>query len=158
MASYLKFHVKENDSFFSLSEMSEPETAAIAECVEEILPQNRLASEFWLEADVCLQDEEFCENDELPSFGLLRCYTHNPTPKNTSLGECRIPHPLPREILTELSGKTFRVTPRQLGLSPWGAKVEVVFESQPSVISKSEGIKASTLIAAALKHQKSSLS
>lgn len=130
MTSYLKFHVKENDALFSLSEMSEPETAAIAECVEEMIPQDHVPSEVWLDADVCHDD--FCESDELPSFGLLRCYTNNPTPQNTSLGASRIPHPIPPEILSTFAGKTFLVTPRQLGLSPWGAKVEIVFESAPS--------------------------
>lgn len=142
--SSLKFTVKENDKLFPVCEMTEPECAAIEECVNDLIPsfcENR--HDYWLEPDLCLLEED----EEMPSYGLLCCYTHNPNPKNGSLAESRIPHPLPKEVLDQLAGKTFLVNPRQLGLSPWGNKVEVVFEAVAPV----RGVKASVLIAAALK-------
>jgi hypothetical protein len=91
--------------------------------------------------------------------------------------ESRLPHPIPQDILTKLAGKTFVVHPRQLGLNPWGKKVEVIFESveapapapapaptpvpppvpvpdpaPPKPVVKA-GIPVSALIAAALKAQ-----
>jgi hypothetical protein len=127
--SFLKFFVKEDDRDFPVCHMSEPESAAIAECVNDLVPSKyeMLSTSFWFETDVCLLDEE----DEQPSFGLLRCYTYNQTAKNDSLDESRIPYPIPEDVVTSLAGKTFRVNPRQLGLNPWGVKVEITFESTP---------------------------
>lgn len=88
---------------------------------------------------MCLWDE-YDENLGEPAFGILRCFQHNPAPKNGSLLESRLPCEFPEKLLKEFAGKTFRVYPRQLGLSPWGAKVEIVFEEPTSV-----------LVAAALK-------
>jgi hypothetical protein len=104
--------------------MTEPESAAIEECVDDLLPMSK--GTYWFEPDLCLLDED---EDEMPSYGLVSCYTENPRPKDGSLGESRIPHPLPKELLDALQGKTFRVYPRQLGLNPWGEKVEIVFET-----------------------------
>lgn len=174
MPTTLKFFVKENGNDFSVSDMTEPESAAIGECVDDLVP-NTYDSVYWLETDTCLFDEDQ-EGDEEPKYGLLRCFTHNPNPQNGSLLESRLPHPIPQTILTKLSGKTFRIYPRQLGLSPWADKVEVVFEAvepapvppQPVPDPQPEpapapapapsppepvkpGIKASELIAAALQ-------
>jgi hypothetical protein len=142
--SSLKFFVKEDGREFPVCEMSAPEGAAIGECVNDLIPYT--TDSYWFEADTCLFDE-----DEAP-YGILRCYTYNPTPKDGSMDESRIPHPFPTELMEALSGKTFRVHPRQLGLSPWGTKVELVFEA-PSVSAsvRVKGTKASALIAAALK-------
>lgn len=120
--------------------MSEPESSAIAECVEALLPKSKGA--YWFEADVVLFDE-----DE-PPYGLVRCYQKNPNPKNGSLSESQLPHPLPQELLDAVEGKTFRVHPKQYGLNPWGATVEIKF----GTLSK-KGVKASDLIAAALQTQ-----
>jgi hypothetical protein len=152
MSSFLKFTVNEDSQMFPISIMTEPETAAIAECINELLPSPTQAN-YWFEPDLCILDEEFYEDGEEPVFGLLRCYTYNLTPKNGSVDENRIPHPFPSELLTKFSGKTFLVEPRQLGLSPWGKKVEIVFESVdlPLVEKPVNGIRASDLIAAALK-------
>lgn len=73
-------------------------------------------------------DEDYVE----PAYGLLRCFTHNPSPRNHSMYESRIPHPIPQKVLDKVAGKTFRVRPRQLGLNPWGDKVEITFESVSS--------------------------
>lgn len=64
-----------------------------------------------------------------PDFGLLRCFTHNPAPKNGTVLESRLPSEFPQKALDALAGKTFRVYPRQLGLSPWAKTVEIVFEN-----------------------------
>lgn len=127
----LKFFVREDDKDFSVSHMTEPESAAISECVNDLLP-SRWDSDYWFEADTCLFGDEEEESEEEyvePEYGLLRCFTHNPHPRNGSQLESRIPFPIPQEILDNLAGKTFRVQPRQLGLSPWGAKVEISFEA-----------------------------
>lgn len=148
--SSIKFFVKEDGREFSVCEMSEPESAAIEECVDDLIPaQFKWSTELWFEVDLinlCVLDDE----EEESEWGVLRCFTHNLTPKNGSLLESRVPHPFPTEVLQALSGKTFVVYPRQLGVNPWGKKVEIVFES---VLPKEEpvkGIKASALIAAAL--------
>jgi len=142
--SSLKFFVKEDGREFPLCDMSEPESAAIGECVNDLIPYN--TESYWFEADTCLFDE-----DEAP-YGILRCYTNNPSPKDGSMDASRIPHPFPTELMEALSGKTFLVHPRQLGLNPWGTKVELIFEAPPASASLPvKGIKASALIAAALK-------
>lgn len=138
---------------FPVSMMTEPETAAIAECLDDLIPSKQ--TDYWFEPDLCILDEEFYKDGEEPDFGLLRCYTHNPNPKNGSLNETRIPYPIPREVLANLSGKTFRIEPRQLGLSPWAKIVEIVFESVS--LPPTTGVKASDLIRSALHQQKSSL-
>lgn len=120
----LKFTVLENGVQFSVSHMSEPESAAIEECIDDLLPQAK--GPYWFEPDLCLLDED---EDEMPSYGRVWCYTHNPKPNNGSLAESRIPHAVPQELLEALQGKTFRVYPRQLGVNPWGDKVEIVFET-----------------------------
>lgn len=121
--SSLKFHVYEDGRMFSVSEMTEPESAAISECLDALLPKPKSDS-YWFEPDLCLFNEEV----EDPPYGLIQCYAPNPTPKDGSTLESRIPHALPDE-LKALSGKTFQVRPRQFGLSPWGKVVEIVFET-----------------------------
>lgn len=138
--SSLKFFVNENNNRFSISNMSEPECYSISLCVEALLPSPK--GNYWFEVDTCLLEEE----DDSPSYGLVQCYQENPTPKDGSLGESRIPHPVPKELLDAVQGKRFHVDPIQYGLNPWGKSVEIVFESVK------KGILASTLIAAALKH------
>lgn len=154
MTTYLKFTVLEDGKHFSVGHMTEPESAAIEECVNGLVPSEcEWRTDYWLEVDMCPSlDEEFRDDDadEEPNYGLLRCFAHNPNPKNSSQLESRIPHPLPKEVLEELAGKTIRVYPRQLGVNPWGSKVEIVFEPHVTAPIKS-GIKASALIAAALK-------
>ncbi len=129
----LKFFVREDGRDFPLSHMSEPETAAIGECVDDLVPTS-WGTEYWFEADTCILDEE-CDDDTEeyvePAYGLLRCFTHNPRPRNGTLLETRLPYPIPQTILDTLAGKTFIVRPRQLGLNPWGAKVEIRFEPIP---------------------------
>lgn len=148
--SFLKFTVLENGKKFSVSHMTEPECAAIEECVNALVPDNHWRSDsIWLEPDLCLFGED--EEEEEPDYGLLRCFTHNPHPKNGSLLESRIPHEVPKDLLEKLAGKTFRVYPRQLGLSPWADKVEIVFEKHSPTDAHVKGIAASVLIAAALK-------
>lgn len=141
--SYLKFFVKEDGREFPICDMSEPESAAIGECVNDLIPYS--TENYWFEADTCLFDE-----DEAP-YGILRCYTHNPSPSNGSVLESRIPHAIPQDLMSSLSGKTFFIQPRQLGLNPWGSKVELIFESLLPKEEPVKGIKASVLIAAALK-------
>jgi hypothetical protein len=144
----LKFFVRENDNDFSISQMSEPESAAIQECIDDLIPHEFQFSETcWVEADTCFSGEE--DDEDEPTYGRLRCFTHNPHPRNGSIVESRLPFPIPQALLQTLAGKTFQVYPRQLGLNPWGKKVEVVFEAPPV----KSGIKASALIAAALKAQ-----
>ncbi len=164
----LKFFIKEDDSDFGLCEMTEPESAAIGECVADLLPSSYTAN-YWFEVDTCILDSD---DDEDPMYGLVRCFIDNPQPKNGSLMESRLPYPIPWSVLDSLAGKTFRITPRQLGLSPWGSRIEVTFESLSSApivpalaklpeilqsisadVSVKKGIKASDLIAAALKAQ-----
>lgn len=165
----LKFTVREDDREFPVCDMSEPESAAIEECVNDLIPREfQYTDTFWFDVDTCFAGED--EGEDMVEYGLLRCFTHNPAPKNGSLLENRMPFPFPKQVLEELRGKTFRVDPRQLGLNPWGTKVEVVFEGAPvgplhattpvgplhptTPAKKSvAGIKASDLIAAALKAQ-----
>jgi hypothetical protein len=168
MSTSLKFFVKENGGDFPISHMTEPETAAIEECVDDLIPSEHKYTSYWLEAETCLspEDEDEDEDDafEEPVYGLLKCYTHHPNPKSFSIAGSRIPHPIPSDLLKQLAGKTFRVYPRQLGVNPWGEKVEIMFEDTkvaPTVVSAptvSEavsapkgGMKASVLIALALK-------
>jgi len=178
MPTTLKFYVKEDDRDFAVCDMSEPEAAAIGECVDDLCP-NAWGTGYWFEADTCIldYDEEGDGDYEEPKFGLLRCFIHNPNPRNGSLMESRLPHPIPQDILTKLAGKAFVVHPRQLGINPWGKKVEVIFESveapapapapaptpvpppvpvpdpaPPKPVVKA-GIPVSALIAAALKAQ-----
>jgi hypothetical protein len=181
MSTSLKFFVKENGTDFPISHMTEPETAAIEECVDDLIPSEHKFVSYWFEADTCILpegDEEEDDDFEEPAYGLLKCYTHHPNPKSFSIAGSRIPHPIPSDLLKQLAGKTFRVNPRQLGVNPWGAKVEITFEdvavpapstsvsaplpapapapapAQPSVVSlppAKGGIKISELIGLALK-------
>jgi hypothetical protein len=139
--SFLKFFVKENGKEFAISDMSEPETAAIEECVVDLLPKPK--GPYWFEPDTCLEDLD----DAVP-YGVVWCYTDNPNPKDGSLGQSRIPHPVPQELLEAVQGKTFHVVPRQLGVNPWGHSVEIVFEAPAK-----GGLKASDLIQLALQSQ-----
>ena len=136
----IKFYVTENTVSFPISEMSEPERFAIGLCVEELAPKPR--GEYWFEVDTCPFDNE--EDD----YGLLRCYQQNPSPKTMNPSECKIPHPLPKELLAAVEGKSFSVEPKQYGVNPWDKKVEIRFESLPA-----KGIKVSDLIRAALQTQ-----
>jgi hypothetical protein len=153
----LKFFIKEDDRDFPVCHMSEPETAAIGECIDDLLPQTYATTNYWFEVDTCLFDEE--DDDQEPIYGLVRCFIHNPKPTNGSLMESRLPHPIPQSVLDSLAGQTFRIQPRQLGLSPWGATIEVTFESAaapaaaPAALAQplKPGIKGSDRIAAALK-------
>lgn len=155
MTMYLKFTVMENETLFPVSSMSAPESDAIDECVMDLVPKKyKWSSEIWFEADLVLLDDFYDDSDEEPSFGVLRCFKPNPCPKNGSQMESRLPCEFPTDLLSELSGKKFLVEPRQLGLSPWGKKVEVAFEHLPP----GKGMKASDLIASALQQQKTSLS
>ena len=128
MPTTLKFFVREDGSDFPLSHMTEPESAAIGECVDDLLP-SPWGTEYWFESDTFVMDEEEDDDYEEPTYGLLRCFIHNPKPRNGSMLESRLPHPIPQTVLNNLAGKTFVVRPRQLGLNPWGAKVEILFES-----------------------------
>jgi hypothetical protein len=122
MATSLKFFVYENGIQFSVSEMTEPESAAISECVDYLLPRSSNES-YWFEADLCLLEKE----DEEAPYGRVWCYTHTLAPKNRSTFESRLPHPIPEE-LKALSGKRFHISPNQYGLSPWQHPVEIHFE------------------------------
>lgn len=139
--SAIKFYVIEDDETFSLSQMSEPECFAIEQCVYGRIPEPE--GNYWFEIDTCLFEE-----DDESEYGLVRCCKENPNPKDGSERESKIPHQVPKELLA-LHGKTFRVYPVQYGLSPWGKKVEIRFESFPQ-----QGVKASDLIQAALQTQK----
>lgn len=122
----LKFYVKEDGADFSISHMSGQETASIEECVSDLLP-SCWGADCWFEADTCLYDED--EDEPEPDYGLVRCFTHNPKPKNGSQMELRLPYAIPTDVLAKYAGKTFRVHPRQFGVNPWGAKVEITFEA-----------------------------
>ncbi len=130
--SYIKFTVLENGKDFPVSQMTEPESAAIAECVDDLLPQHTFTPECWLEVDMLPSLTLNMEDDEdEPPYGIVICYKPNPNPANGSLLESRLEHPFPEDIRKSLMGKIFLVRPRQLGLNPWGEKVEIVFESEP---------------------------
>lgn len=131
MPTTLKFYVREDGQDFGINCMTEPECAAIGECVDDIC-QSDWGKNYWFEADTCLLDEDDGDEDDdyvEPTYGLLRCFTHNPAPRNYSIYENRIPYDIPQDILNKVAGKTFVVRPRQLGLNPWGKKVEILFES-----------------------------
>jgi hypothetical protein len=150
--SKIRFTVREDDKEFSVSHMTEPEQAAIQECVEDLLP--KLPEYLWWQVETCLVDEEdmleveaeYPEQDQ--PYGLIKCRKINPNPRNGSMAEESIPAKIPEPALQALQGKTFRVRPRQLGLSPWGAKVEIVFEAP-----KAKPMLASELIQRALSQQ-----
>lgn len=133
--SQLKFYVKEDGCDYPLSWMTAGERRAIEECVNNLL-RSKINNHYWLEADTHILDQDG------PDFGLLRC-----------IDKMRSPCPIPLEILKNISGTTFRIHPPQTGPIPWAEGVEVVFEK----VSVIHGTKASDLIAAALKQQKSSL-
>lgn len=139
----LKFTVYEDGQLFSINEMTEPESAAISECVHDLfhLPAGIT---YWPEVDVVRLD------DDEASEGVLRFYTMNPEPKSGSLEDSRTPHTIPAEVLAKLTGKRFHIQPPQYGLSPWGKNVELVFEGLPVTT----GMRASDLIAAALEFVK----
>lgn len=114
--SRLEFTVLEDGKEFALCDMSEPELAAIEECIVASLPNHK--GKYWFEVDMIVDDEA--------RRGRILCFQENPNPKNQSPAELQMPHPLPKE-LEELNGKRIRIAPRQLGLSPWGDLVEVIF-------------------------------
>jgi hypothetical protein len=136
MSSQIRFFVYENGDLFPISSMTEPETAAIQECVQDLLPSAFSMGDVWMDVDTCLYDDEDADQDEddykEPEYGLLKCRTLNLKPKNGSLGEMSIAGTIPDEILRIVNGKRFTVHPRQLGLSPWGQKVEIQFETLSS--------------------------
>ena len=144
----IKFTVKENGKTFPSYYMTEPECYAIQREVEDLLPEPK--GDYWFEVDSSLSDYE---EDDKPEFMRVWCYKQNPTPKNSSEMESKIPAPLPSELLNALSGKTIRIKPIQYGLSEWADKVEVVFESIPTE-PVAKGVKVSYLIAEAKKVQK----
>jgi hypothetical protein len=139
----LKFFVKENGKDFSLLQMSEPETYAISECVMNLLPVPKDTS-CWFEADTCIF---VSDDEEEPTYGLLRYFAENPNPKNGSLAEASRPKEIPQSILDALQGKRFPVRPKQYGVNSWGESVEILFES----VNPKQGIKASELIKLALQ-------
>lgn len=140
----LKFTVRENGKLFPSNQMTEPECYAIQEQVESLLPKPQ--GDYWFEVDTALLDYE---GDNEPDFMWVWCYKQNPSPKNGSQNESRLPAPLPKELVDALDGKIFHVYPNQYGLSPWNGTVEIVFES----LEKKGGVSASYLIAEALKTQ-----
>jgi hypothetical protein len=138
MSTQIRFFVYENGNLFSLSQMTEPESAAISECVHDLLPSIFSMRDFWMEVETCLFDEDEDEDEDEdgeykePDYGLLKCRRHNPKPNNGSWGQSSIAGPIPDDILKLVNGKRFEVHPRQLGLNPWGDKVEIQFETLPS--------------------------
>lgn len=122
--SSIKFYVRENEKMFPLSSMSEPEQFSIQQEVNGLLPKPK-GTDFWFEVDTCLLD---CEEEE-PAYGLVCCFKQNPSPKNDSDMESKIPHPFPAEVLEKLYGSTHSVSPTQYGLNKWGNKVEILFEN-----------------------------
>ncbi len=130
--SYITFTVREDDKDFPVSQMTEPEAAAIEECVNDLLPGQGAGIMTWLEVDMLPSlTFDIDDDEEEPPYGIVICYTPNPNPLNGSLLDSRIQHPFPEDVRKKLMGKTFMVHPRQLGLNPWGKKVEIVFESAP---------------------------
>ncbi len=144
--SSIKFFVKESGSLFETSQMSEPESFAISECVKSLIPDPKDQAS-WFDVDMC---PFISDGDEEVSYGLLQYFTQNPNPKNSSWGEMGIPKVIPQSILDVLEGKTFVVKPIQYGMNPWAEKVEIVFEK----VEKKNGVKASDLISMALQTQK----
>lgn len=138
----LKFYVKENGKDFPLTEMSEPELFAISESVMTLIPKSEERN-CWFEADTCVF---VSDDEEEATYGLLRYFTDNPSPKNTSEAESKVPKAIPQSTLDTLQGKTFHVKPIQYGMNPWGT-IDICFES----LSPKKGIKASELIALALQ-------
>lgn len=176
MTKVLKFFIKENGSDFGICDMTEPERAAISECVSDLIPDKYLFDAVWFEVDTCIltdeDDDSFDEDDtyEEPKYGLLRCFRHNPNPRYFTSMKSKLPTDFPQDVLDKLAGKTFRIYPRQLGVNPWGVKIELRFESvepvvlpavvpEPAVVpaqaeppkNTTSGTPASVLIAAALK-------
>ena len=154
----LKFFVKEDGSDFSICDMTEPETAAISECISDLIPAKYQFTSIWFEADTCILEEDEDDDYEEPKYGLLRCYRHHPNPKSFSQEDMRLPAPIPQEVLDHLAGKTFIIRPTQYGLNPWGKKVEVIFESilsDPEITPAQtpNTVPISVLIAAALQKQ-----
>jgi hypothetical protein len=146
--SFLKFFVEENGTDFPLCHMSAPEMDAIEECVDALCPEPT-SPDYWFEVDTLPELSTEVEEEEEVPYGVVWCYKHNPNPKNGSVLESRLPHTLPDELIHALSGKSFVVHPRQLGLNPWGKEVRIRFEE----LVPKKGIKASDLIAAALRSQ-----
>lgn len=144
MSTQIRFFVYENGNLFSLSQMTEPESAAISECVHDLLPSTFTMRNFWMEVETCLFDEDDDEDEDgeykEPDYGLLKCRRHNPKPNNGSWGQSSIAGPIPDDILQLVNGKRFEVHPRQLGLNPWGDKVEIQFETLSSPGAKDVGI------------------
>ncbi len=113
--------MREDGNEFPICDMSEPEAAAIGECVIDQIPgMLQFGKGYYIEADTCLGLDETIE-EEMPSYGLLRCLS-------TSNGT---PHEFPSEVINALAGKFFRVSPKQYGMNPWGKKVFILFESVP---------------------------
>jgi hypothetical protein len=122
----MKFYVRENGHIFGTNEMSGQEWAAIEECVTNLVMEMDPSSAY--SQDRTWAEAEMPDYDDAVSYGLLNFYTINPAPKNNSEAESRTPAQIPAGILATLVGKTFPISPPQYGLSPWGEKVEIVFE------------------------------
>jgi hypothetical protein len=122
MVTSLKFFVREHGNVLPVFQLTSNECDAIQECVEDLIPTSfQGLGSLWFEADMCTDDEA--------SYGLLRCFSPNPNPTNGSLAASRLPAEFPPQVLDVLKGKTCAVRPRQFGLSPWGERVEIVFET-----------------------------
>jgi hypothetical protein len=120
MPSFLKFFVYENNVEFPVPDMSEPECAAIEECVKNLIPPAyNYTSGFVFDVETLTIDDIVEEE----GCGLLKC--------NSMLNGEKRAVPIPYELLKFLAGKKFRVKPNQYGINPWGRKVEILFEALP---------------------------
>lgn len=124
--SQLKFYILENGADFPLSNMTEPERAAIHECISEHFPNSWPTNDTWHEVDTCILEED---DEEEPDYGLVKCRQQNLAPKNGSLGELSIPAPFEADKIRKYLGKTLQIYPVQLGLSPWSENVQVRFDT-----------------------------
>ena len=117
MPSFLKFSVYQDNVEFPVSDMSEPECAAIEECVKDLIPSSySYNSGFLFDVETSVADDLVEEE----GCGLLKC-----------MNDDQRPVPFPYELLKFLGGKKFRVKPNQYGLNPWGKKVHILFEALP---------------------------
>lgn len=145
--SSLKFTVKEDGELYPVCQMSTHDAAAIEECIDALLPAPA-SDKYWFVVETCIDEED--DEEEMAPYGLVKCVTFNKEdPVLGVLQGNNDPYPLPEELINAISGKTFTVYPIQYGVNPWGKKVEIIFESCPP--PKPKGVKASALIAAALK-------
>ena len=119
-ATQVRFFVYENDVLLPLSSLSGQELASIDKCVKDIadlcvsMANMPSKNEFYFHSETLLVENE----EEEPVYGLLQCRAHTNSPAA-----------IPKEILANINGKSFKVTPQKLGLSPWGKNVEIKFET-----------------------------